>query len=390
MTALDDPKVDADFVPVDLAVDYARWGWPAMPVALARKPDGTISKRPLTSHGHLDATTDTSALMEMFARAVADLRNGEVLGVGVVPGRADCVVFDHDIKHGGVGDQTFAVLVDEHGADWATCRYRSVSGGLNVVVRKLDAGCCIGNHSPWPSVDIRADSGWIVAPGTVTPWGSWTWERDPDDEAHPLATVPACPVTMWKLLRPSSGPAAASRVTTDEVDAWIKSSPGEWDADARRSFDRSLRRLRDAKPGGRHQAMVEAVGSLVGAVFANHPAGIEAVFSVWAQATAQELHRAEEPWDAIAWAVGREIANGRTTASLGGAARLDLPTRVIDDGELWTSTPGGFNLDASRGSPRRTWSTATRCWPPCSCTSPSLCPRTSPSRRSHRGDRRRR
>src|SRR5262249_13533601 len=55
----DDPPPAADAPMVEFALDYARRGWPVFPC----NPE---NKRPLTAHGHKDATTDPAQIREWW------------------------------------------------------------------------------------------------------------------------------------------------------------------------------------------------------------------------------------------------------------------------------------------------------------------------------------
>lgn len=313
-----------------LAIDYAERGWPAMPVAIGQVADPvtgevTCTKRPLTKHGHLDATTAPDALSELFAAARP--KPGEHIGVGVRPGSAGFVVLDYDTKHNGIGGQTFAAHVDEHGTEWTTARYRSASGALNVVVRKLDTARFVGNARAWPSCDVRADAGWIVAPGTTTPYGSWTWETEHLDGEHPLDAAALIPVGLWSPLASSTAntQAKGTAASVAEIERFLSTSPGQWDLRTHDSFRKTLDALRTAAPGGRHRAMQTCAASLIGAGMADHPTGVDELLDVWGKVTASEPHRKDEPWDSIAWAIGQEIAKGRTTAD----SRSDATTPTV-------------------------------------------------------------
>lgn len=318
------------FDALSLAIDYAERGWPALPVAIGQVVDtvtgeATCTKRPLTKHGHLDATTAPDVLSELFAAARP--KPGEHIGVGVRPGSAGFVVLDYDTKHNGIGGQTFAAHVDEHGTEWTTARYRSASGALNVVVRKLDTARFVGNARAWPSCDVRADAGWIVAPGTTTPYGSWTWETEHIDGKHPLDAAALIPDGLWSPLASSTAntQAKGTAASVAEIERFLSTSPGQWDLRAHDSYRKTLDALRTAPAGGRHRAMQTCAASLIGAGMADHPTGVDELLDVWGKVTASEPPRKDEPWDSIAWAIGQEIAKGRTTAD----SRSDATTPTV-------------------------------------------------------------
>jgi Bifunctional DNA primase/polymerase, N-terminal len=91
------------------AVELAqRWGdidTPAGPIALKWDSEaGRIAKRPLTSHGHHDFTTDPDEIGRRFAGIT--LRAGEELGVGIWPGPRGWWVLDLDITDNADGRDT--------------------------------------------------------------------------------------------------------------------------------------------------------------------------------------------------------------------------------------------------------------------------------------------
>ncbi|MFJ9343307.1 bifunctional DNA primase/polymerase [Streptomyces sp. NPDC101733] len=194
----------------------ARQGWPVHPLAPGRKtPVGNCGacRRPghdrsacdclragRWCHGFHAATRDSDRIRQWWG-ARPDL------GVGVATGPAGLVVIDID-AHGcelpdrarllpGVaisdtvdltglanGFHTLGVLAALRGAtspadDATTLRVRTPSGGLHVWYRNGDGRrwqCSTGSGSgralAW-QVDVRAYGGYIVAPGTVTPAGSY-------------------------------------------------------------------------------------------------------------------------------------------------------------------------------------------------------------------------
>jgi AAA domain/Bifunctional DNA primase/polymerase, N-terminal len=164
---------------------------PAFPIAIGWDDQKqSTNKRPLTDHGHRDATTDPAELERLFnARSP---KPGEVWGVGLWPGPAGYAVVDVDVKGGIGGDDTWAALRSEHG-DVTTYTVTTATTGLHLWGGKGERH--VGNaHDLGPGIDVRGDEGWVVAPGTRTPWGSW--DREDSSPRWPPAPWPA-----WALER---------------------------------------------------------------------------------------------------------------------------------------------------------------------------------------------
>ncbi|MGA5298243.1 bifunctional DNA primase/polymerase [Streptomyces koyangensis] len=213
----------------------ARWcaeqGWPVLPLAPGRKtpaancaacraPGHTYDGCPCPAagrwcHGFRAATLDPALIARWWA---AHPR----FGVGVACGPAGLVVIDVDahpdrpppgrdrllpgikisaqVDLAGVrtGFHTLAVLaaLADHPSpaeDTTTLRVRTPSGGMHIWYRTTDGrrwqcstGSGAGRALAW-QVDVRAHGGYIVAPGTSTPTGTYT----PVGQARHPAPLPA-------------------------------------------------------------------------------------------------------------------------------------------------------------------------------------------------------
>lgn len=178
---------------VKVARRWAERGIPAFPIAVSWDPaKKRTNKRPLTDNGHLDGTVDFAELDHLFnARSP---RPGEAWGVGLHLGPAGYAAVDIDVGDKN-GDDTWADLVDQHG-DFITYVSLTASGGFHIIGHKGSRH--VGNaHTLGEGIDVRGDNGWIVAPGTQTPWG--TWQREESAKPWPPAPFPA-----WVLERISA------------------------------------------------------------------------------------------------------------------------------------------------------------------------------------------
>lgn len=123
------------------AVGLATAGWPVFPV-------GVASKRPLTPHGHLDATNDPPIVRTMFQSA-----ERRALAAIATPTGNGLLVIDVDPRNGGRVPR------------WAprTLSVRTQSGGTHLYY-SIDG--------PWksraglfgPGVDSKADGGYVLIP----------------------------------------------------------------------------------------------------------------------------------------------------------------------------------------------------------------------------------
>lgn len=199
-------------------LEVARWcatqGWPVHPLSPGRKtPAGSCGRcqeekdDPQTCpclpqgrycHGFHAATTDPLLVDTWW-------QEGPAYGVGVACGPADLVVIDIDMHSETVperklllpgiqipeqvnldglasGYDTLALLAayrrqDDPAKDTSTLRVRTPSGGLHVWYRstvrfRSSTGSSSRVALAW-QVDIRAHGGYIIAPGTRTPAGTY-------------------------------------------------------------------------------------------------------------------------------------------------------------------------------------------------------------------------
>jgi hypothetical protein len=201
-----------------LALEHAAGGLRSFPIVLSwDSVEQKVVKSPLARRGHIDASVDPDAIRRMFSNAQSHLdyliREGRitvdgehpaVFGVGVRPG-PKYVVLDLDDRNGKSGSESFASLdLPETAMD------TTASGGFHHWYEKE---VLVGNaHALPPGIDVRADGGWVVAPGTDGEvYGKWSWVR-------PLShVVPAPSKLVDKLGRASVG--LVDNVTDEQIDA---------------------------------------------------------------------------------------------------------------------------------------------------------------------------
>ena len=301
---------DADLL--GLATEHAAASLPSLPVVLIHNEDGTTSKRPVTRgrHGYLDATVDIDEFLLDVAvarRVGPDLAAGRpwCLGVGVVPGDGGAIVLDCDVKHGGAGLQTLEMLKARYGEEIEAVRWRSISGGVNLALRK--PARLIGNTTPkdWIDIDVRADSGFVVAPGTWTPWGEWAWEQGE------WADMSVMPEDMAGALpEASSDGEAVSPAARHELVAFLAASPRSSAPAAEALFESKLAELRATTTGNRHPKLVEVVGWTLGMKALNLDEAMVAIDTVWGCLLAPDeaRRRADEAWEIARWVLPLESA----------------------------------------------------------------------------------
>lgn len=170
----------------ELGVRWAQQGWHAFPIAI-RWDEGknATNKRPTAGGGFHNASDDPARVRAMFAGAT--IRQGEEWGVGLCPGRSGRMVLDVDTKSGQRGDEELANLEELHSELPPGPIVITASGGFHRILSKGDR--YVDNAPLAPGIDVRADAGFIVAPGTTTPWGSW--EVDEVTWGTPIPQAPA-------------------------------------------------------------------------------------------------------------------------------------------------------------------------------------------------------
>ncbi|WP_420082623.1 bifunctional DNA primase/polymerase (plasmid) [Streptomyces sp. JL4002] len=266
-----------------MALWFASKGVPVHPLTpLAKTPAGNCARcqhhlhapsacpckaSGLWCHGFHAATTDPNVIRNWW-------RHEPDFGVGVSCGPAGLVVIDLDIHHDSLPDRqrllpgipvddrfdltgltsgydTLALLAalrrrPDPAQDSSTLRVRTPSGGLHIWYRAPLGGPAIRSSTgsstrtalAW-QVDIRATGGYIVAPGTKTPTGTY--------KALPGARTPA-PLPLWlnaELARTGHHPALPKQLTFPLPSRSRSTLPAGGDDDAHRILGPLLAEVRD-------------------------------------------------------------------------------------------------------------------------------------------------
>lgn len=115
------------------------------------------AKTPLTRHGFHDATTDAAQITDWWTKHPD-------ANIGIACGASGIIVADLDVKSGENGPGNWAELV-RHIEYPSAVTVSTPSGGTHLIWR--GTGVASSNGEVAPGVDIKADGGYIVAPGSA-------------------------------------------------------------------------------------------------------------------------------------------------------------------------------------------------------------------------------
>ena len=158
-------------------------------------------KAPFTPNGLLDATTNPQVIRAWSQRwpdAGVAIRTGAGSGI---------FVLDVDPRHGG--DESFQELIGAHGPLPATVEAITGGGGRHLYFRHPGRHIKNTEHYPLPGLDVRGDSGYVVAAPTMHESGiAYTWEVSSRPDAIPVAAAP--PWLIALLTSKAEQPTAAA------------------------------------------------------------------------------------------------------------------------------------------------------------------------------------
>jgi len=202
------------------ALDYARRGWPVLPLV----PGTKVPLGKLVPHGLHDASTDASTALRWW-------RAEPRAGIGLRTGTK----FDVLDVDGAEGWHTLAHLVEESSRP-LDCGPVVITPGGGAHYLFKPSG--LGNRTRFaPGLDWRGQNGYVVAAPSLHPNGvRYEWVVEPDEEA-----IPEAPAWLLDLLRRPGAPlpAAARPVPIrggstyaraalrDECDAVASTLPGQ-------------------------------------------------------------------------------------------------------------------------------------------------------------------
>lgn len=187
------------------AVYYAKkFGFHVFPVGQ--------DKKPITSHGHKDATNDPAAIAKVWTE-----NPRANIGIAVKPSKL--VVLDLDTKssEGINAFETLAELEKEFGNIPETPHTLTPGGGIHFYFKTdspLPRACGVR-----PGVDIIGDGYAIAPPSIGANMASYDW-----DAMHRLGEIPLAPVPEWiiEIAKTKSNGQETSRHTSDFWDELLR------------------------------------------------------------------------------------------------------------------------------------------------------------------------
>ena len=140
----------------DFESEAKAFGWPTFPITIERQPDGKLTKRPLTRHGHKDASLDPGIFGSLWSHA-----NGFGIPMGEVAHGVGLYAIDLDFHRGG--REPMQDWLIEHHVPMVTRTHITPSGGVHLLYQLP------GKHVRLPSranivtgLDTRGQGGWIA------------------------------------------------------------------------------------------------------------------------------------------------------------------------------------------------------------------------------------
>jgi hypothetical protein len=177
------------------ALYYASLGWLVFPlhhpngnVCSCNNPQcSSVGKHPLTKNGFKDATTDEKTVRSWY-------QEWPKAGVGIATGwQSNIVVLDEDPRNGG--KESLRKLENEYGELPETVESLTGGGGKHYFFShpgkevKVKSKVRLGKQ--YPGIDIRGDSGYIVAPPSKHVSGKiYKWETSHSPIDVKLAPIP--------------------------------------------------------------------------------------------------------------------------------------------------------------------------------------------------------
>lgn len=155
---------------VDYALNYAQRGWAVFPL---KERD----KSPITAHGFIDATTNETQIKSWWAKhpnANIGIATGDMSGGLVI------IDIDVDESKGKHGDEIFAQWQEDNGCFIDSLNAVTGSGGKHYYFTSSEPFDSAAGYIE--DIDIRANGGYVVAPGSIHPNGREYFFDDEDQD----------------------------------------------------------------------------------------------------------------------------------------------------------------------------------------------------------------
>ena len=155
---------------IDYALEYAKRGWAVFP--LLEK-----DKIPLTAHGFLDAVTDETQIRSWWTK-----HPNANIGIATGQKSGGLVVIDIDVneEEGKHGDEVFAEWQEKNGCFIDSLTAITGGGGKHYYFTSSEPFVSAVGYIE--DIDIRADGGYVVAPGSIHPNGrSYFFDNEDED-----------------------------------------------------------------------------------------------------------------------------------------------------------------------------------------------------------------
>ncbi|OGW10307.1 MAG: hypothetical protein A2W75_02760 [Nitrospinae bacterium RIFCSPLOWO2_12_39_15] len=158
---------------INFALKYIERGWSVFPC---------IEKKPLTTHGYKDATSDPEVAKQKFSNNP---------NIGIATGKvSDIFVLDVDVKDGKNGDDVLAKLESENGDLPNTIESLTCSGGRHIYFKYPKTKIIGCKTDILRGLDIRGDGGYVIAPPSVANGKSYEWEVSHHPDETTIADAP--------------------------------------------------------------------------------------------------------------------------------------------------------------------------------------------------------
>lgn len=313
---------------IEFALRLAEQGFRVFPL----QPNG---KRPLPdSNGYLDATRDVGQI-ESWWSAVPNAN------IGVATG-GHFFVIDADTKEGRTGAADLELVEMLHALP-PSLRVATPSGGTHLYLAKDPARVLVSNAGKvdgYPGLDIRAEGGYVVGPGSTVGNGEYAISTDAE-------TAP-CPESFFPLLRK---PLAARVESTIELDL---------PEHIERAKDWLVNQAPEATEGAGGDQITFSVAAELRAMGVSEATALELMLEHWNETKASPPWQPDELAVKVAngFSYGQGAAGGKTAA--GEFGEVDLGELSEERIQTSDSSPAGPRVVAAcdfapLAKPERKW-----------------------------------